>query len=45
MRQINLKYWTKEPNSVLKEETRKFRNTAEACKFILEKGGIPIFVR
>lgn len=45
MRLFNLKYWTKKPHSVLFEENKLFRNSAEAYRYILEKGGIPIFVR
>lgn len=45
MRPFVLTYWTKEPHSVLIEEIKKFRNTAEGYRYISKKGGIPIFVR
>jgi len=44
MKTFHLSYWTKKPHSVLIKETRKFRNTAEAYRFISEKGGLPVLV-
>ena len=44
MKTFHLTYWSKKPNSVLIKENRKFRNTAEACKHIVSKGGLPVLV-